>query len=124
MTTVPPSPVQPGRGAALAVYVLYLLSIPSAAIFALVGVIVAIAAKDGAGPFARSHLDDQVRIWFVAFWWGVALVLVALIGWLLTFVLIGFAVLWIVGIAAFLVMVWFTVKSFFGLLALLDGRPR
>jgi uncharacterized membrane protein len=125
--TAPPLPSSAdtrGRGAAFAVYVLYLLSIPSAAVFALIGVIVALVAQDDAGPLAKSHLRDQIRIWWIAFWWAVGLALAALIGWLLTLVLIGFAVLWVIGIIGFIVAVWFTVKSFFGLLALLDGRPR
>jgi len=109
---------------ALLVYVLYLLSIPSFAVFALVGVIVALVSREGAGPLARSHLSDQIRTWFVAFWWGIALAIAGLIGWVLTVVLIGFPILWIVGILALIVMIWFTIKAFFGLLALLDGRPR
>lgn len=113
-----------GRGAAFLVYVLYLLSIPSAAILALVGVIIALVARDGAGPLARTHLDDQIRIWFVAFWWAIGLALLALLGWVLTIVLIGFPILWIVGAIGFIVMLWFTIKSVLGLLALLDGRPR
>jgi len=124
MTATRYPPEQPGRAAAMIVYVLYLLSIPSFAMFALIGAIVALAGRDGAGPFARSHLEDQMRIWFIAFWWGVALAIAALIGTLLTVVLIGFPILWIVGLLGLLVMIWFTVKSFFGLLALLDGRPR
>jgi len=123
MTSISPAS-EPGRGAALLVYVLYLLSIPSAAIFALIGVIVALSSRDGAGPLARSHLDDQVRVWMIAFWWGVFLVVAAIIGVLLTVILIGFPILWIVGGLGFLVMVWFTIKSALGLLALLDGRPR
>ncbi len=119
-----PLPSQPGRFSALMVYVLYLLSIPSFALFALLGVAWAIMARDGAGPLARSHLGDQIRIWFVAFWWGVILVIAAGIGWLLTPLLIGFPILWVVAGVGFLVMVWFTIKAFFGLLALLDGRPR
>ncbi len=103
---------------------LYLLSIPSAALFALLGVVWAMVARDGAGPLARSHLVDQVRIWFVAFWWGVVLFVAGAVGWLLTPVLIGFPVLWIVGGVGLIVMIWFTIKSLFGLLALLDGRPR
>jgi uncharacterized membrane protein len=116
--------MQPGRGAAFAVYVLYLLSIPSAALFALVGVIVALASRDGAGPVARSHLDDQIRVWMIAFWWGVFLVIASIIGGLLTIVLIGFPILWLTGLIGLGVMVWFTIKSALGLLALLDGRPR
>jgi uncharacterized membrane protein len=109
----------------MVVYGLYLLSIPSFAVFALVGVILALVARDGAGPLARAHLDDQVRVWFVAFWWGVAIAVGALIGWVLTVVLIGFPILWIVGVIALIVGIWFTIKSFLGLLKLLDGRaPR
>jgi uncharacterized membrane protein len=115
---------QPGRGAAFAVYVLYLLSIPSAALFALIGVIVALASRDQAGPLARAHLDNQIRIWTIAFWWAVFLAVATVLGALLTIVLIGFPILWLAGVGGFLVMVWFTIKSALGLLALLDGRPR
>lgn len=113
-----------GRGAAFLVYGLYLLSIPSAAIFALIGVIVALSSRDGASPLVRSHLDDQIRIWMIAFWWGLFLLVAAVVGALLTIVLIGFPILWIVGGLGFLMMVWFTIKSALGLLALMDGRPR
>jgi uncharacterized membrane protein len=115
---------QAGRGAAFLVYGLYLLSIPSAAIFALIGVIVALSSRDGASPLVRSHLDDQIRIWMIAFWWGVFLLVATIVGLLLTIVLVGFPILWIAGGLGFLVMVWFTIKSALGLLALMDGRPR
>jgi uncharacterized membrane protein len=123
MTTTPLSN-EHGRSSALIVYVLYLLSIPSFAIFALLGVILAVVARNEAGPFTRSHLDDQVRIWFIAFWWAIGLALLALIGGILTIVLIGFPILWIVGVLGLIVMLWFTLKSLLGLLALLDNRPR
>ncbi len=122
--TSAPLPSQPGRLSALAVYVFYLLSIPSFAIFALVGVIVAIASREGAGPLARSHLDYQVRIWFTAFWWSIGIAILCLIGWMLTIMLIGFPILLLVWIAAICIFIWFTVVSFLGLLALLDGRPK
>lgn len=121
-TTLPSA--QPGRTAAIVVYLLYLLSIPSAAIFALVGVIVALVSRGEAGPLARSHLDDQIRIWFIAFWWAVGLAIIGVIGAILTIVLIGFPILWIVGLIGLGVMIWFTIKSLLGLIALLDNRPR
>lgn len=124
MSTTPLPPAQPGRSSAFLVYVLYLLSIPSLAIFALLGVIVALASRDGASPFARSHLDDQIRIWFVAFWWTIGLALLALLGWLTVVVLIGVVLLWIAGLGSLILFLWFTVKSLLGLLALLDDRPR
>ena len=111
-----------GRLSAIIAYALYLLSIPSAGVFALIGVIFAYAGRDGAGPLARSHLESAIRIWWVAFWWGLGCAALALVGWLLMIVLIGFVLLWIAGIVAFIVAVWFTVKSLLGLLALLDNR--
>lgn len=114
-----------GRAAALFVYGLYLLSIPSAGVFALVGVVLAYFTRGDAEGVGRAHLDDAIRVWWVAFWWGVAIALIAGLGWLLAFVLIGFPIIWIACALAFLVAVWFTIKSLFGLLKLLDGRaPR
>jgi uncharacterized membrane protein len=85
---------------------------------------VALVSRDGAGPLARSHLDDQVRVWFIAFWWAVGLAILAVVGAILSFVLIGIPILWLVGILGLCVMIWFTVKALLGLLALMDGRPR
>jgi uncharacterized membrane protein len=124
MTHVPPTTSETGRSSAFLVYILYLLSIPSLAIFALVGVILAFVARGDATGVARTHLDDQVRIWFVAFWWHVGLAIIFGLGLVLTLVLIGFPIIWLVGIAWFILMIWFTIKSLLGLLALLDGRPR
>jgi uncharacterized membrane protein len=123
MSTTPLPAPEPGRSSAFIVYVLYLLSIPSAAIFALFGVILALAAKDGSGPLARSHLSYQTRIWFTAFWWTIALAIVAVIGWI-TFIIGGFLLVWLAGLGALILYLWFTVVSFLGLLALMDNRPK
>ena len=123
--TMPTPATEPGRTTAFLVYVLYLLSIPSAALFALVGVIVALTGRAGAGPVARSHLDDQIRIWFVAFWWAIGIAIAWVIGAVLVFALgLGLLVWWVLGIVTFVVMLWFTIKSLLGLLALIDNRPR
>ena len=124
MTATQTTYPEAGRGAAFVVYALYLLSIPSCAVFALIGFIVALASRDGAGQLARSHLDDQVRVWFIAFWWAVGLAILGVIGAILTIVLIGIPILWIAAALGFCVMIWFTVKALLGLLALLDGRLR
>jgi uncharacterized membrane protein len=124
MSTTPFPGPQAGRSSALLAYGLFLLSIPSFAIFALIGVIVALAGRDGASPLARSHLDDQIRIWFTAFWWTVGLAILAVIGWITAVILIGFVLIWIAGIGALILYLWFTVVSLLGLLALLDDRPR
>lgn len=125
MSTTPLSSApEAGRGSATLVYILYLLSIPSAAIFALLGVIVALASREGASPLARSHLDYQIRIWFTSFWWTIGLFVLVGIGTILTLVLIGFPILWIAACGFLIIFIWFTVVSFLGLLALLDNRPR
>lgn len=123
MSTTPLPAPEPGRSTAFIVYVLYLLSIPSAAIFALLGVIVALAGRDGSGPLARSHLEYQTRIWFTAFWWTIGLAILAVIGWI-TFIIGGFVLVWLAGLGALILYLWFTVVSLFGLMALLDGRPK
>jgi uncharacterized membrane protein len=113
-----------GRGSALLVYALYLLSIPSAAIFALIGVIVAYASRDGAGPLARSHLEHAIRMWWTSFWWVVGGYVLIAVGFVLAFILIGFPIMWIGGLVLLIILIWFTVKALLGLLALLDGRTR
>lgn len=111
-----------GKAAALVVYVLYLLSIPSAGALALAGVFVALVSRHGASSVWRSHLDEQVHIFGVAFLWGVALFAASIVAYILTVVLIGFPLLWLIGIAYFVIMLWFTVKSVLGLIALFDSR--
>jgi uncharacterized membrane protein len=113
---------EPGRSSAFLAYVFYLLSIPSAALFAPVGLIVAYAGRSGAGPNARAHLDNQIRIFWIAFLWGLGLAIACAVSWALTFLLIGFPLLLLVGLAAFILMAWFTVMSLIGLLRLLDRQ--
>lgn len=112
-----------GRATAFIAYALYLLSIPSAGILALVGLIVAYVGRDEATGAARTHIEEQIRVWWIAFWWGVAIVLGYIVGGALTVVLVGIPILILAWFAALVVGIWFTVKSLFGLIALLDGRP-
>jgi hypothetical protein len=69
-------------------------------------------------------LDDQVRIWFISYWWHIGLALVWMAGMILSIILIGIPILLIVGLLWFVLMGWFTIESALGLMALLDGRPR
>lgn len=110
------------RTGALAAYVLYLLSIPSFAILAPLGAAVAWFGRSEAHGLVRAHFDAQLRLFCVAFVWGVALFLLSIPAWALTIVLIGFPLLGAIALAGFIVMVWFTLRSFFGLLRLLDGQ--
>ena len=113
-----------GRGTAFVVYVLYLMSIPSAGILALLGLIVAYVGRAEANGVARSHIEDQIRVWWTAFWWAVAIWVMYVIGTALAIVLIGIPILMLAWLASLIIFIWFTVKGIFGLIALLDGRPR
>lgn len=124
MTPTPSYAPEAGRSAAFLAYCLYLLSIPSAGVFALIGVIVAYVGRAEATGAARTHIEDQIRTWWTAFWWTAAIWIVGAIGMILTVVIIGIPIVMLAAFASFILLVWFTVKSFFGLLALLDGRPR
>lgn len=113
---------EPGRGAAFIVYGLYILSIPSAALFAPLGLIVAYASRQHAMGLSLMHLDAQIRLFWIAFIWGALLAVGAGVSWALTIVLIGFPMLALIGVASFLLMLWFTIKSVIGLVALMERR--
>lgn len=117
-------PSESGRSAAFVVYVLYLMSIPSAGVLALVGLIVAYMARPTASGAALLHLDEQIRTWWAAFWWNVLFGIVVAVGAILTIVLIGIPIVWIGLLGWFVVMVWFTVRAVLGLIALLEARAR
>lgn len=109
-----------GRPAAAVVWLLYILSIPSAGILVLVGLIVAYAARGSARGWVASHFDQQIRIFWQSFWWH-------LIPWvvvgILCFFLIGLLFLWIPALISLILLIWFTVKSVFGLLKLVGSQP-
>ena len=111
-----------GRVAALAVWALYLLSIRSSGLLALLGVIVAYVARDGASSWARTHFDAQIALWWTAALWAVGLAVAGFIALALTLVLIGFPLLWLVWLIGALVAIWFTVRSAIGLYRLLNRQ--
>ena len=109
-----------GRPAAAVVWLLYILSIPSAGTLAVVGLIVAYVARGSAKGWVLTHFDQQIRIFWQSFWWHVVPWVV--IG-LLCMVLIGLIFLWVPAVISFILLIWFTVKSVFGLLALIQAKP-
>ncbi len=109
-----------GKPAALIGWALYILSIPSANLLVIVGLIVAYAARGSAVGLARQHLDAQIALFWSVFWWTIALwVLIGVC--VITVILIPLAFLF--GLLLFLLSVWFTVKSVLGLIALLQDKP-
>jgi uncharacterized membrane protein len=111
-----------GKAPAAIAWLLYILSIPSANLLVIVGLIVAYASRKSATGVARAHLDEQIRLFWSVFWWTVALWVGIAISIPLAVILVGIVTLIICGLALLLLHVWFTVKSVLGLIALMSDR--
>ncbi len=112
-----------GKPAALIAWGLYILSIPSANVLVLVGLVIAYAARGSATGVARQHMDAQIALFWSVFWWTIALWVLIAISAFASLVLIGIPFLLLFLALWFLLSVWFTVKSILGVLNLLSDRP-
>jgi len=111
-----------GRPAAAVVWLLYILSIPSAGVLAIIGLIVAYVARGSGRGWIVSHFNQQIRIFWQSFWWHILpWVIVAVIAVMVGPV--GLLALAIPLLINFVLFVWFTVKSVFGLIALVQAKP-
>lgn len=111
-----------GKVPALVAWALYILSIPSLNVLVLVGLVVAYAARGSATGLARAHMDAQIRLFWSVFWWTIACWIAIGVSAVASVVLIGIPFLFFFGLLWFLISVWFTVKSIFGLINLLGDR--
>ncbi|MBI2261244.1 MAG: hypothetical protein HYU62_06225 [Caulobacterales bacterium] len=111
-----------GKVAAVIAWALYILSIPSANVLVLVGLVVAYAGRGSASGLPLEHLNAQIRLFWSVFWWTIACWLAIGISALASVVLIGIPFLFFFLLVWFLISVWFTVKSIFGLINLLGDR--
>ncbi|MFC5345993.1 hypothetical protein ACETK8_05090 [Brevundimonas staleyi] len=112
-----------GKPAALVAWALYILSIPSANILVLVGLVVSYAARGSATGVARQHIEAQIALFWSVFWWTFALWVLIAISGIASIVLIGIPFLLLFLLLWFLLSVWFTVKSILGVLNLLSDKP-
>jgi len=112
-----------GKPAALIAWGLYILSIPSANVLVLVGLIVAYAARSSATGLSRQHLDAQIKLFWSVFWWTIALWILIALSIVASTILIGIPFLLLFWGLWFLLSVWFTIKSVLGLINLLQDRP-
>ena len=117
-----PGHASEGKAPAIIAWALYILSIPSANLLVIVGLIVAYAARKSSTGVARAHLDEQIRLFWSVFIWTIACWIAIAVSVLASVILIGIPFLIIFGILWFLITVWFTVKSIFGLINLLADR--
>jgi len=112
-----------GKVAALIAWGLFILSIPSANVLVLVGLVVSYVARGTAVGVARQHIDSQIRLFWSVIWWTVALWIGIIISIPLAAIGIGIITGLLCGLALFLLSVWFTVKSVLGLISLLQDKP-
>lgn len=112
-----------GKAAAIAAWGLYILSIPSANLLVIVGLVVAYAARGSATGVARDHIEAQIRLFWSVFWWTIGLWILVAISAFASIILVGIPFLLLFLLLLFLLHVWFTVKSIIGLVNLLTDRP-
>ena len=110
-------------------YALYLLAFATG-ITAVIGLVIAYAQRNSAGPDMRSHYTFLIR----TFWMGLVLMVVGgivggivfAIGAVLTVILIGFPIMAFAGLIWASAAVWFGVRCILGLVYLSrgEGYPR
>ncbi|WP_425988713.1 hypothetical protein [Brevundimonas sp. TWP2-3-2] len=112
-----------GKPAALIAWALYILSIPSANVLVLVGLVVAYAARGTATGLPRQHIEAQIALFWSVFWWTIALWVLIAISMAASIILIGIPFLLLFGALWFLLSIWFTVKSILGVVNLMSDKP-
>ena len=136
MTVLPPEPGRPrfnqthesaGKPAAMIVWALFILALPSANLLAIVGMLVAASARGGTAGLARQHLDRQLKLFWSAAVLNIVLMAICMAsiaglamdlsqaGWLLPLAIIS-------GLALIVTTLWFTVRSAIGALNLARDR--
>jgi uncharacterized membrane protein len=134
--TLPGAPREPrfstgheseGKPAALIAWGLYILSLPSANLLVIVGLIVAYAGRGGSDGLSRAHIDAQIRLFWSVFWWTI-LLWIGIGAWLVSIFiepamgLILAPVALLLGLGLLLLTVWFTIRSLIGLFRLLGDK--
>lgn len=112
-----------GKVGALIAWALFILSIPSANVLVLIGLVVSYVTRGTATGVARQHIDAQIRLFWSVFWWTIAAWIGIFVSALGALVLIGIPFLLLFLLVWFLLSVWFTIKSVIGLLNLLNDKP-
>ncbi|WP_292226596.1 hypothetical protein [Brevundimonas sp.] len=112
-----------GKVGALIAWALFLLSIPSANVLVLVGLIVSYVTRNTAVGVARQHIEAQIALFWSVFWWTIAAWVAIIVSAIASVVLIGIPFLMLSLLIWFLISVWFTVKSALGLINLLQNKP-
>jgi uncharacterized membrane protein len=110
----------------LVVYGLYLLSVPSVWVAVLLGLVLAYANREHAGPRMATHYQFLIQTFWKSIWWAVIGVVLCIVGGIFSVVLIGipFLIAGVLILAA--VHIWFYVRLAVGLIYLAqdEAHPR
>ena len=112
-----------GKVGALIAWALFILSIPSANVLVLIGLVVSYVSRGTATGVVRQHINAQIALFWSVFWWTIAAWVGIFVSALASLVLIGIPFLLLFLLLWFLLSVWFTIKSVIGLLNLLNDKP-
>lgn len=109
------------------VYALYLLSVPSIWVAVLLGLVLAYANREHAGPRMASHYQFLIQTFWKSIWWVVIGIVAGIVGLVFSLTLflapLGIPMMIFGGGAVALVTVWFYVRCFLGLYYLLQDQP-
>ncbi|HRD29554.1 MAG TPA: hypothetical protein PLO65_14740 [Caulobacter sp.] len=105
------------------VYALYLLSLPSAWVAVLIGLVLAYANRDTAGPRMATHYQFLIQTFWKSIWWAVIGVVLVIVGGIFSVLLIGIPVLIAGGLILAGVHIWFYVRVAVGLIYLAQDQP-
>ena len=114
--------VQEDRTLPTVVYALYLLGLING-LTVLIGLVIAYANRDRAGPAMQSHYVFQIRTFWIAIaWWIIAGVLF-LWGIPLSLILVGVPLLMAGGLILAMTHIWFALRCILGLIYVSRGEP-
>jgi uncharacterized membrane protein len=129
---MPPQPISPAYGALsedrslpAIVYGLYLLGMANG-LTILIGLVVAYANRDSAGPRMRSHYIFQIRTFWTAIGWWIIGGALILLGLPLLIVLIGAPMMMLGALIFGVAHIWFGIRCILGALYLArdEAYPR
>ncbi|MDP3748016.1 MAG: hypothetical protein Q8Q88_13320 [Phenylobacterium sp.] len=107
------------------VYGLYLLGLVNG-LTIIIGLVIAYASRESAGPKMASHYQFQIRTFWLALVASIVLGVMTGVGVVLSFILIGIPILLLAGLLWCVLGIWFAVRCIVGLIHLSngDGHPR
>ena len=104
------------------VYGLYLLSIPSVWVAVLIGLVLAYANREHAGPRMATHYQFLIQTFWKSIWWAVIGVVLVVGGGIFSVLLIGIPFLIAGCLILAAVHIWFYVRIAVGLIHLVQDQ--